>query len=86
VHPALAATFDKDALAMALGGGEDYELCFTAAPPDIMRRIMKRSPLPVAVIGHINAENSGRITLIDQNDKPLSSDYQGWQHFAPNQP
>ena len=45
VSPAVKACFGERALEMALTGGEDYELLFTASPP-VMNKVKKAMPVP----------------------------------------
>jgi thiamine-monophosphate kinase len=85
VHPALADVFGPEALEMALAGGEDYELIFTA-PKHIVERVAAKSVCPITIIGIITAENPGKVTLFGPNAQSVSLDHQGWQHFAPKQP
>jgi thiamine-monophosphate kinase len=68
-------------LAMALHGGEDYELLFTApAAAEIPRRI---AGVAVTAIGHIRSRRSHqpRVALrIDGGSEALEP--QGWEHFS----
>ncbi len=79
LHPALIAVFDDGALDMALCGGEDYELLFTA-PEDIIKKAAGKISCPITIIGEIT-ENSGKIDLIDASGKPYRTSGSGWQHF-----
>lgn len=58
-----------DALSLALCGGEDYELLFTAAPDT-------RISIPHSIIGRIVAEHPGEIEWSGS-----SKDYIGFRHF-----
>jgi thiamine-monophosphate kinase len=64
-----------DAIAMALSGGEDYELLFTCAPKDVERltRLVKRTTgTAVTEIGHIVAARLGlRLVLRDGRSRDL---------------
>jgi thiamine-monophosphate kinase len=68
---------------LALTGGDDYELCFTAAPErvaDIRAAVQQATGTPVTDIGEIVPAERGRIlTLPDGRDVPLEAG--GWQHF-----
>ena len=74
VHP--GATLD-----MALHGGEDYELLFTACAT---ARVPKQiGGVPITCIGRIVKARGGTATvtfLTPQGPRPL--DPQGWQHFS----
>jgi thiamine-monophosphate kinase len=72
----LGATAD-----LALHGGEDYELLFTApAAAKIPRRI---DGVPVTAIGRIRARKSGAPAVILRTEKgPMPLDARGWEHFS----
>lgn len=65
---------------LALSGGDDYELCFTA-PAALRGRIAELAStlaLPLTRIGHI-AEGNG-VRVLDENGNPLPVDHTGWAH------
>jgi thiamine-monophosphate kinase len=68
---------------LALTGGDDYELCFTAAPDRVaaLRTAVEQATgTPVTDIGEILPAAQGRLlTLPDGRTVPL--DAGGWQHF-----
>jgi thiamine-monophosphate kinase len=69
------------ALQLALHGGDDYELLFTAPPEEkIPRRI---AGVEVHRIGRMAARRSGqpRITLRDENARLTAVEPHGWEHF-----
>jgi thiamine-monophosphate kinase len=80
IHPQVQGAFGKDALGLALTGGEDYELLFTAG-----ERIMEQvrasigAKRPVTVIGEIT-EGTG-VVLLGDDGKPYHIDGHGWDHF-----
>lgn len=80
VHP--LATHQPDAFTLAVHGGEDYELLFTAHPET--RIPSKIAGIPLTRIGTILKRNSRQpqITLLQPNGtrEPLKPG--GWQHFA----
>ena len=80
VSPAATVCFGDMALEMALTGGEDYELLFTAGP-QIMKRVIKAMPCPVTVVGEITAENTGKVKTVDNSGKPFRIKKTGWDHF-----
>jgi len=79
IHPTVRATFPQDSLNLALAGGEDYELLFTA-PKKVINRVKRATDYPVTVIGEIVEESRG-ITLIDKEGKPFQANDKGWEHF-----
>jgi len=80
IHPVAKDNFKEHALEMALAGGEDYELLFTASN-DIIDKVGKMVSCPVTVIGEITADDTGKITIVAKNGEPLEIAKTGWQHF-----
>jgi thiamine-monophosphate kinase len=80
INNAVKANFREDALQMALGGGEDYELLFTGSVESI-NKVKKEARCPVTVIGEITRGEAGKISLFDANGKTLKIDHMGWRHF-----
>ena len=76
----LKRAFPDEWLALALSGGEDYELLFTA-PPQILDGVAPILDVPVSVIGDIVA-GTPKVRVLDRegNDMPVESG--GWDHFA----
>jgi len=74
----------RDALALALGGGEDYELLFTIAPdaeePTI--EAARRAGLAITAIGRIVAADDG-MTLTQRGGSEVELPRTGWDHFSP---
>ena len=81
IHPAVKANFGDKAVELALSGGEDYELLFTASA-EVTRQVITKASCPVTVIGNIIADKIGKITLIDREGKPFRPTKTGWEHFA----
>ena len=81
VSPPVKECFGERALELALTGGEDYELLFTASPP-VMNRVKKAVQCPITVIGEITDEKIGEVNLIDNKSKPFSIKKTGWDHFS----
>ena len=79
VADALRSEFRPDALRLALGGGEDYELLF-AGPPDIVDAALAEIP-GSAAIGETTAGTAGKITLVTGRGEPLSFGMEGWEHL-----
>ena len=75
---ALPADGGKDGLTLALHGGDEYELLFTA-PPN--RRIPKQiGGVPISRIGEILSGKQMRLATADGKTQPLKA--AGWEHFA----
>ncbi len=81
VAPAVTACFGEKALELALTGGEDYELLFTASA-SVMNKVVKAMPCPVTIVGEITAENIGKVKLVDNSGKPYCTKKAGWDHFS----
>ncbi len=85
----LAAEIDIDALplaagadlALALNGGEDYELLFTAPRTRRVPRVI--AGVPVTPIGRMltPARGTPRMTLVDEHGKRTPLKPGGWQHL-----
>jgi thiamine-monophosphate kinase len=80
VHPAIKARLGDRAIDMALSGGEDYELLFTASG-EVMNRVKQALTCPVTVIGEIVTENIGQVKVIDADGNTVITDRRGWEHF-----
>ena len=81
IHPAVKANFEGRALEMALSGGEDYELLFTASS-GVIDKLKAAISAPITVIGEITSEKAGEISLIDEKGNPVNAMKMGWEHFA----
>ena len=79
VDARLRATFPSSYLALALGGGEDYELLFTA-PDSVMRLARQSLDTLVTVIGEVVDEGRG-IAVLGENKEELQVSSGGWDHF-----
>jgi thiamine-monophosphate kinase len=78
IEPALKTAFGEKALELALSGGEDYELLFTASS-EIVERVKKAASGPITAIGEITAGKG--VTLIGKQGKPFALKKAGWEHF-----
>lgn len=79
VHP--LALKNADAVRLALHGGEDYELLFTAAPnTQVPHRI---GAAPVTRIGTVRRTRRGQplITMRTRDGGTVPLQAQGWEHF-----
>lgn len=81
VAPALQAAFPDDWLNLALYGGEDYVLLFTA-PGDIMDAATRELPPGAAVVGEITEGQPGTVTVLNSDGNPMQRAGVGWDHFA----
>ena len=66
---------------LALSGGEDYELLFTASA-EIMDKVKNLASCPVTVIGEVVADNVGEVILIDREGRSLDWQDRGWEHLS----
>jgi thiamine-monophosphate kinase len=86
IAPALAAAFPAAALALALGGGEDYEL-LCAAPAEALAAaaaaLKARGGPPLTVVGRLVAAPSDgpRVRVVDAAGAPLMLEG-GYVHFT----
>lgn len=80
VLPAVKECFRERALELAMTGGEDYELLFTASPT-VMNRVKKALQCPVTVIGEIIEGNANQVNLVDSAGRIISNKKTGWDHF-----
>jgi len=80
IQPTVRANFGDRALELALSGGEDYELLFTAST-EVIDKIKARAPCPITVIGEILADKADKITLVDSKGNPFIISKKGWEHF-----
>ena len=80
LHPALKEFFLDEALDLALGGGEDYELLFTAER-SIMSHIIDKLEIPIHIIGSIEAGVPGNIRILNSDGSEYKLQTLGWDHF-----
>jgi thiamine-monophosphate kinase len=79
VEPLVKAEFGERALEMALSGGEDYELLFTAEA-EVLDKVKQVASCPITVIGKIVAGKG--VTVVDRRGKPIKLGKAGWEHFS----
>ena len=80
IHPAVKANFPNHQ-ELALYGGEDYELLFTADEATIARA-KEALNCPVTVIGDIAEEKlPTRVTVMDSKGNIIPYKKGGWEHF-----
>jgi thiamine-monophosphate kinase len=70
----------QEALAHALGGGDDYELCFTAPPSraDEIEAALEAAGTPVRRIGQLVA---GQSVVCRRDGEPFVPAVRGYRHF-----
>lgn len=80
--PALHATGDDRVREWQLGGGDDYELCFTAAPADrdAVQRALEFAGVAGHRIGRIVA--GSQIQVLDEEGHVWQPPRPGYQHFG----
>jgi thiamine-monophosphate kinase len=78
----VASRLRQDALVWATGGGEDFELLFTAEPsaaPSLIAAASERLGLPVTRIGTVEAGAGVRVVAADGAEWPPAAE--GWDQF-----
>jgi len=81
IQPTVKANFGDKSLELALSGGEDYELLFTASAK-IINKVRRAASCPITIIGEIVADRIGEVTLIDRKGNPFNLGKAGWEHFT----
>ncbi len=81
IQPAVKSNFGDRALELALSGGEDYELLFTASA-EVIERVRAVSSCPITIVGEITAVDTGKVTVVDKNGNPVNLPKTGWEHFT----
>jgi len=80
VHPLVKANF-PDYQELALSGGEEYELVFTADKVT-MEKVKRALDCPVSVIGEITDESLPiRVILVNSKGNAVTPTKTGWEHF-----
>ena len=75
----LRRAYPGEAVEMALSGGEDYELLFTA-PEDVVLRAEREIDTPIAIIGEVVDAACG-VQVLDESGRPMELRSAGWDHF-----
>ena len=73
-------TSPEQSLALALSGGEDYELCFTVSPQALgsIENALKNTNTPFACIGQMQ---SGEGISFQRDNHALDINFKGFEHF-----
>jgi len=80
ISPALQQAFPQDALALACGGGEDYQLLL-ATPREVIERVQDKADVPIAVIGEMMTDRQHRVRLLGEDGHELAPPPAGWDHL-----
>ncbi len=80
VHPYLVESFPDTHLQLALYGGEDYLLLFTA-PQNVMEGALAKLSPEAAVIGEIVVGEPGSVAVVDESGVEMTPGAGGWDHF-----
>jgi len=77
-----AALCKEDALELALTGGEDFELLFSAAPEqrDAINQVEQECMCPITRIGRLSQHSSG-IVILDRSGAKRTLGAAGFDHF-----
>ena len=78
IQPTVKANLSQKSLELALSGGEDYELLFTANA-EVIDKVKRAASCPITIIGEIIADK--KITLVDSQGNPFKLGKAGWEHF-----
>jgi thiamine-monophosphate kinase len=76
----LRRAYPEEWISLALSGGEDYELLFTA-PARVMDDLTSALDGPVSVIGDI-VDGPPGVRVLDQGGRDVPVEQGGWDHFA----
>lgn len=80
IEPLLKSEEDADALALALNGGEDFELLFTVSPRNVARLPAEVGGVHATRIGEITGARGKLSLLRDGRARPLKP--RGFEHFS----
>lgn len=80
IHSHLKEAFPKKCLELALNGGEDYQLLFTAEK-ELMDRLLLQLGSAARVVGEITAGEPGSVTVVDVSGACRDQVVGGWDHF-----
>lgn len=81
---ALESHFDRQqAIELALSGGDDYELCFTA-PPDALSRIDAASRATGVQVSKLGKVSAGAGLTCTDNGRVVEYHHEGYRHFKEN--
>ena len=77
---------EAEARTLALSGGDDYELCFTAAPERSasINALAEQLELSITRVGRVTEakNNEARVVLLDRNSNEINLVRSGYRHFS----
>ena len=77
---------EAEARTLALSGGDDYELCFTAAPERSasINALAEQLKLSITRVGRITEakNNEARVVLLDRDSNEINLVRSGYRHFS----
>jgi thiamine-monophosphate kinase len=79
IHHLVSSHFQSNALQLALSGGEDYRLLYTASE-SVMQNVLSKIPT-ATVIGEVVNGPMGQVSLIDKEGNSIKVKYTSWEHF-----
>lgn len=73
-----------DLLASVVGGGDDYELVFTAPAGDraTVAALAAQHGVAITEIGRLTSAPTGQVEILDFDGQPLALTRRGWNHFT----
>ena len=80
VHPLVKQTYPDDWLDLALNGGEDYQLLFTAQS-HLMSEVLPQLPEGSALIGEITEGRAGEVVIVGTDGQETAANPGGWDHY-----
>ncbi len=80
VHPLVKQTYPDDWLELALNGGEDYQLLFTAQSR-LMSEVLPLLPEGSALIGEITEGRAGEVVIVGSDGQETAAASSGWDHY-----
>lgn len=85
VEPELSAAFSAEALGLAIGGGEDYELLCAGPPALVERAALSLASLgtSLTIIGELTPppDSAPLVRLVDATGQPVAAERSSWDHF-----
>ncbi|HWC28589.1 MAG TPA: thiamine-phosphate kinase [Dehalococcoidia bacterium] len=81
ISDALQEVFPSDALGLALGGGEDYELLLIG-PKLAIDSLIGVSETPLTVIGEVFETDAPHVVVLDEAGREMPLPHGGWNHFG----
>jgi thiamine-monophosphate kinase len=82
IDPALSATFGTaESIALAAGGGEDYELLLVGER-SALERLRDQLDLPLTLIGEMTPDAERKVRLVTGTGEGIELSSEGWDHLA----